>query len=331
MNYLDDRKKLEDDYELKKQALDTIVQSGDEELNNYADNYNSLGSRAARALQSLGASFQGKDPTAVFNAQQQMKQNDIKNILDRNKNKRDLAYTEAKDVLARIDNLDKLETDRKKNELEQQRWEKAFDRQQNLDQINQSNADRNYNLELQKLNLTKDLQNQKAAQSEEQAKNKLILEDQDYSNLDKNADFAYDKRVFNNLTKSGKRAKQNAVSTFGYAVAQSYGIDPKDQTKWVEDNMRSGRLPSINDPFEVMNQKVNIIMSQHPAYKRMKARQEDAQAKGSMVGQKMTLNGKEYIYNGDGSLTDTQTFETYEQDEKGNFKKVQDANFYGVK
>lgn len=330
MNYLDDRQKLLDDYELKKEALDSIVQFGDEELDNYADNYNSLGSRSARALQSLGASFQGKDPTAVFNAQQQMKQNDINNILNRNRNKRDLAYTQAKDVLSRIDNLDKLETDRKKNELEQQRWEKSFERQQNLDQINQSNADRNYNLELQKLNLTKDLQNQKAAQSEEQAKNKLILEDQDYSNLDKNADFAYDKRVFNNLNKN-KRAKQNAVSTFGYAVAQSYGIDPKDQTKWVEDNMRSGRLPSINDPFEVMNQKVNIIMSQHPAYKRMKARQEDAQAKGSMVGQKMTLNGKEYIYNGDGSLTDTQTFETYEQDEKGNFKKVQDANFYGVK
>ena len=164
MNYLDDRQKLFDDYELKKQALETINQAGDEELSNYADNYNSLGSRAARALQSLGASYQGKDPTAVFNAQQQMKQNDIKNILDRNKNKRDLAYTEAKDVLARIDNLDKLETDRKKNELEQQRWEKAFERQQNLDQINQSNADRNYNLELQKLNLTKDLQNQKAAQ-----------------------------------------------------------------------------------------------------------------------------------------------------------------------
>ena len=329
-SYSEDKQKLLDDYELKKEALDSIVQSGDEELDTYADNYNSLGSRAARALQSLGASYQGKDPTAVFNAQQLMKQNDIKNILDRNKNKRDLAYTQAKDVLSRIDNLDKLETDRKKNELEQQRWEKAFERQQNLDQINQSNADRNYNLELQKLNLTKDLQNQKAAQSEEQAKNKLILEDQDYSNLDKNADFAYDKRVFNNLNKN-KRAKQNAVSTFGYAVAQSYGIDPKDQTKWVEDNMRSGRLPSINDPFEVMNQKVNIIMSQHPAYKRMKARQEDAQAKGSMVGQKMTLNGKEYIYNGDGSLTDTQTFETYEQDEKGNFKKVQDANFYGVK
>ena len=324
MNYLDDRQKLIDDYELKKQALDTIVQTGDEELDNYADNYNSLGSRAARALQSLGASFQGKDPTAVFNAQQQRKQNDINNIINRNKGKRDLAYTQAKDVLSRIDNLDKLETDRKKNELEQQRWEKAFERQQNLDQINQSNADRNYNLD-------KDRQNQKAAQSEEQAKNKLILEDQDYSNLDKNADFAYDKGVFNNLTKSGKRAKQNAVSTFGYAVAQSYGIDPKDQTKWVEDNMRSGRLPSINDPFEVMNQKVHIIMSQHPAYKRMKARQEEAQAKGSMVGQKMTLNGKEYIYNGDGSLTDTQTFETYEQDEKGNFKKVQDANFYGVK
>ena len=164
MNYLDDRQKLFDDYELKKQALETINQAGDEELSNYADNYNSLGSRAARALQSLGASYQGKDPTAVFNAQQQMKQNDIKNILDRNKNKRDSAYTEAKDVLSRIDNLDKLETDRKKNELEQQRWEKAFERQQNLDQINQSNADRNYNLELQKLNLTKDLQNQKAAQ-----------------------------------------------------------------------------------------------------------------------------------------------------------------------
>lgn len=164
MNYLDDRKKLEDDYELKKEALDTIVQSGDEELDSYADNYNSLGSRAARALQSLGASFQGKDPTAVFNAQQQMKQNDINNIINRNKGKRDLAYTQAKDVLSRIDNLDKLETDRKKNELDQQRWEKAFERQQNLDQINQSNADRNYNLELQKLNLTKDLQNQKAAQ-----------------------------------------------------------------------------------------------------------------------------------------------------------------------
>lgn len=164
MNYVDDRKKLEDDYELKKEALDTIVQTGDEELDNYADNYNSLGSRAARALQSLGASFQGKDPTAVFNAQQQMKQNDINNIINRNKGKRDLAYTQAKDVLSRIDNLDKLETDRKKNELEQQRWEKAFERQQNLDRINQSNADRNYNLELQKLNLTKDLQNQKAAQ-----------------------------------------------------------------------------------------------------------------------------------------------------------------------
>ena len=164
MNYLDDRKKLEDDYELKKQALDTIVQSGDEELDSYADNYNSLGSRAARALQSLGASFQGKDPTAVFNAQQQMKQNDINNIINRNRGRRDLAYTQAKDVLSRIDNLDKLETDRKKNELDQQRWEKAFERQQNLDRINQSNADRNYNLELQKLNLTKDLQNQKAAQ-----------------------------------------------------------------------------------------------------------------------------------------------------------------------
>ena len=163
-SYSEDKQKLLDDYELKKEALDSIVQTGDEELDNYADNYNSLGSRAARALQSLGASFQGKDPTAVFNAQQQMKQNDIKNILDRNKNKRDSAYTEAKDVLSRIDNLDKLETDRKKNELEQQRWEKAFERQQNLDQINQSNADRNYNLELQKLNLTKDLQNQKAAQ-----------------------------------------------------------------------------------------------------------------------------------------------------------------------
>ena len=93
MNYLDDRQKLLDDYELKKEALDSIVQFGDEELDNYADNYNSLGSRSARALQSLGASFQGKDPTAVFNAQQQMKQNDINNILNRNRNKRDFVLT----------------------------------------------------------------------------------------------------------------------------------------------------------------------------------------------------------------------------------------------
>lgn len=327
-SYSEDKQKLLDDYELKKEALETINQAGDEELNNYADNYNSLGSRAARALQSLGASFQGKDPTAVFNAQQQMKQNDIKNILDRNKNKRDLAYTEAKDVLSRIDNLDKLETDRKKNELEQQRWEKAFERQQNLDQINQSNADRNYNLELQKLNLTKDAQKQKDLQDKQNLEDQIKKEDDQLANLKYLGKFGTDKNYYktlkNDLTREGE------IYTFNSAVADSLGIPKEKQADWIKNNPA---LPKRDEGFNVSSLKVKSILQQQPGYQRayVKEVNEETQQKidEAKPGSRITLRqfpDIEFIVDADKNLYDTVNQRLVKFD-NGTFKAVSTPSF----
>lgn len=328
MNYLDDRQKLFDDYELKKQALDDIVQNGNQELQDYEDQYNSFGSRANRYLRTLGASLQKQSPTAVYDSIQQKRQKDIDNIINRNKGKRDLAYTQAKDVLSRIDNLDKLETDRKKNELEQQRWEKAFDRQQNLDQINQSNADRNYNLELQKLNLTKDAQKQKDLQDKQNLEDQIKKEDDQLANLKYLGKFGTDKNYYktlkNDLTREGE------IYTFNSAVADSLGIPKEKQADWIKNNPA---LPKRDEGFNVSSLKVKSILQQQPGYQRayVKEVNEETQQKidGAKPGSRITLRqfpNIEFIVDADKNLYDTVNQRLVKFD-NGKFTAVSSPNF----
>lgn len=110
----------------KNQVLADIIANGQKEEQSIRDNYNSFGSRLARAMEVFGAGLKGENTSEVLKNQQNRFDTQLKGAQERFKNNRDTAYKQMSDLLARKDALDKAEYDRSRDQAKDKQWEQEF-------------------------------------------------------------------------------------------------------------------------------------------------------------------------------------------------------------
>ena len=110
----------------KNQALANIIVNAQKEEQSIRDNYNSFGSRLARAMEVFGAGLKGENTSEVLKNQQNRFDTQLKGAQERFKNNRDTAYKQMSDLLARKDAVDKAEYDRSRDQAKDKQWEQEF-------------------------------------------------------------------------------------------------------------------------------------------------------------------------------------------------------------
>ena len=119
-NFEDEKNKIDSDIDLKNKALEEIIANQESEENKIRDNYDSLGSRAGRFLEVLGAGLSGGNAAQVAQNQRDNLNKQLQSAQARYKDQRDSAYNQYKDLLARREALDKSKYERERDLVKDQ-------------------------------------------------------------------------------------------------------------------------------------------------------------------------------------------------------------------
>lgn len=169
-DYDKEKENIDLDLQAKSQALENLIQKQNEEDQKIKDEYDSMGSRATRFLEALGAGLRGENASNVVRSQRQDLSNQLTNNLNRFKNERDAAYGQYKDLLARRENLNNTAYNRNRDQVKDEQFNKNYE-------LDKTKADRDYEIRKKTLELStmgqnsKNEQNQKDLEIAEKEKN----------------------------------------------------------------------------------------------------------------------------------------------------------------
>lgn len=125
-NFDDEKNKIDSDIALKNKALEDIITSQQEEETKIRDDYDSLGSRAGRFLEVLGAGLSGGNAAQVAQNQRDNLNKQLQSAQSRYKDQRDSAYNQYKDLLARREALEKDKYQKERDQVRDSQFEKEF-------------------------------------------------------------------------------------------------------------------------------------------------------------------------------------------------------------
>lgn len=250
----DEMDKINSDIELQNKALEDIIANQQKEENQIREDYDSLGSKAGRFLNVLGAGLRGENASAVAQAQREDLNKRLQNAQSRYKDQRDSAYTKLKDTLSRYDNLDKLRYDRERDQVRDSQFEKEFglkDRQI-ANQEKQTNFAIGQGKEKEKADIV---------QAELENKNKF----KDKVQSDLEIASAFNKGTMKSKSllpwkKGGVSddVKGSALDKFSMKlVKDNLGIEPKDYFKFKKEN--PDVIPLASDDESIIKEKLRNI------------------------------------------------------------------------
>lgn len=262
---VDPYQSLNDDITIKSKALENIISNQNAEENQIKDDYDSLGSRAGRFLGVLGAGLRGENASSVAQGYRDSLDKQLQTAQSRYKDQRDSAYNQYKDLLARREALEKDKYQKERDQVKDQQFKEQLDYTKDKD-------NRLYNLELQKLQDVKNAQALKDNQAVQDLNAQMQKEDSEFSNLEYLGRFGLDPQYFNSLKKSGGNTLNSEIYLFNAKVADSLGIKPENQDKWIKDN---ASLPKATDSYFEANKKMNKLLQQHAGYNRAYTRKAE--------------------------------------------------------
>lgn len=254
-NFEDEEKNfIDDDIDLKRNALDNIIADQQAEEQKIKDNYNSLGSRANRFLDVLGAGLLGENTSQVMQNQRDNLNKQLQSAQARYKDQRDSAYNQYKDLLARREALDKTRYERERDKVKDDQFNRTLD-------LNKTKADRDFGLEQQKLQMLKDSQNVKESQAQKELENaeierqKKAKDIMDRINTMKSNDTVDAKTIFGGIyrTDNGKKSDAEKENINLAIIEYTTGLTGADAQKYLKDNQAA--FPKPNDNADVTFQK----------------------------------------------------------------------------
>lgn len=245
---------LNNDIELQNKALEDIIANQQKEENQIREDYDSLGSRAGRFLNVLGAGLRGENASAVAQAQREDLNKRLQNAQSRYKDQRDSTSTQLKDLLNRKDALDKSKYERERDLVKDQQAEKEY-------QLKDRQV-RNQERQVDYL-MNQGKEKEKAGIAQAELENKNNLKNKVQSDLDIAT-------AFNTGTMTSKSwkpwktggvsddVKGSALDKFSMKlVKDNLGIDPKDYFKFKKEN--PDVIPVASDDEFVIKQKLKNI------------------------------------------------------------------------
>lgn len=252
-DYDKEKENIDLDLQAKSQALENLIQRQNEEDQKIKDDYDSMGSRATRFLEALGAGLRGENASNVVRSQRQDLSNQLTNNLNRFKNERDAAYGQYKDLLARRENLNNTAYNRQRDQVKDEQFNKNYE-------LDKTKADRDYEIKDRTLRLTAAEQNAKGAQAQKdlelEAKNKF--KDKVQSDLDIAS--AFNTGTMKDTSTGGWFSNRNTlkgstIDKFAMKlVKDNLGIDPKEYGNFKKAN--PDIIPEIGDSETVVKEKL---------------------------------------------------------------------------
>lgn len=286
-NFDDEEENLNNDITAKSRALEDIITNQQAEENSINEDYDSLGSRANRFLQVMGAGLRGENASQVAQNQRDNLNKRLQSAQARYKDQRDSAYNQYKDLLARRESLNKSKYEKERDKVKDEQWQKNYE-------LDKTKADRDYDIKDRTLRLTaqgqdaKTTQAQKDIEAAEKEKsdrrnnilNTLTTIEQEQKNL-----IDPDSGTWYSPYTDSERKSASLVNKLNIdAAMDTFGLSEKEATDFIAKNPEM--FGKASDPWDVLLKKYSYINKDYQPYKETQIDGKD------ILGSKTTVDSK---------------------------------------